>query len=101
MKAVNVDFLHDLSAQQCEAEGREEGASYRGQAAGSSVEPGRTTAALVSSIPCKNSPPSAASSPRSDGLRQLDVKEEKTSSNRIFKNVLRSIPARAVGLRAV
>lgn len=44
----------------------EEQFSYRGPAAGSSAEPGRTTAALVSSIPCRSSPPSPASSPRND-----------------------------------
>lgn len=57
-------FLHD--------EGAPWRVSYRGRTAGSSAEPGRTTAALVSSIPCKSAPPSPASSPCNDSLRWSD-----------------------------
>lgn len=52
--------------------------SYRAQAAGSSAEPGRTTAALVSSsIPCTGSPPSAASSVQSLSRWDEKRREEK------------------------
>lgn len=59
-------FLHAEGA-------RAEAGSHRAPPAGSNAEPGRTTAASVSSIPCRRSPASPASSLCGVGLRQKSV----------------------------
>lgn len=61
-------FLHAEGA-------RAEAGSHRAPPAGSNAEPGRTTAASVSSIPCRRSPASPASSLCGVGLRQKSVLE--------------------------